>query len=71
LGGLIKLPQGFCDFFGAITSESFWIRAGEVLLGVILLVVGLRMAANRVGAAGGAAGGVTKVATGTVKAAIS
>jgi hypothetical protein len=43
LGGFNLLPCFICDFFDAITSEAFWVRAGEVILGLILLAIGLRM----------------------------
>lgn len=43
LGGFNLLPCFICDFFDAITSETFWIRAGEVIGGVILVIIGLRM----------------------------
>jgi hypothetical protein len=68
IGGDLKtciLPQPACDFFGAITSTSFWLRAGEVLLGAMLLWLGLSRAIKSLPGPGDAAGAVGRGAVAT------
>jgi hypothetical protein len=56
-------PQSVCDFFSAITSTAFWLRAGEVLLGIVLLWIGLSRAIKGLAGPGQALGAVGRTAT--------
>ena len=68
LGGLLNFPSQILDTFSAmlallklLTSIEFWIRAGEVLAGLILLHMGLKgLSGDYAGATGNAAGSVKK-----------
>lgn len=50
-GGLLKGLEAIGDFFQRLTQANTWIRAGEVVVGLILLAAGLARITHAVPAA--------------------